>query len=134
MPAALPACGSARSVMRFTEICDKGKAAVIVSQTTVTDPEVKPLSTTRCPIAELAVELHTGPWLNQWIRWLAVVLRGVDKGIEFGRGAQQASLADPAASATSLAPIAPTEYRDDTPARPQCARSSRARFAPYRGV
>ena len=39
VPAPLPASGSARSVTRFTEVWDKGKAAVIVSQTTVTDPE-----------------------------------------------------------------------------------------------
>ena len=37
VPAPLQASGSARSVTRFTEVWDK--AAVIVSQTTVTDPE-----------------------------------------------------------------------------------------------
>lgn len=39
VPAPLPASGTATSVQRFTEIWDKGKAAVIVSETTVTDPE-----------------------------------------------------------------------------------------------
>ena len=37
MPAPLPASGSARSDHQFTEIWDKGKAAVIVSETSVTD-------------------------------------------------------------------------------------------------
>ena len=45
VPAPLPASGSARSVTRFTEVWDK--AAVIVSQTTVTDPEGRLLWTTR---------------------------------------------------------------------------------------
>ena len=37
VPAPLPACGSARSVTGFTEVWDKGNAAVIVSETSVTD-------------------------------------------------------------------------------------------------
>jgi acyl dehydratase len=43
VPAPLPASGSARSVTRFTEIWDKGTAAVIVSETSVTDLEGKPM-------------------------------------------------------------------------------------------
>jgi acyl dehydratase len=43
VPAPLPASGSARSVTRFTEIWDKGKAAVIVSETSVTDLDGNPL-------------------------------------------------------------------------------------------
>src|SRR6201995_4898431 len=38
-PAPLPPSGSARAVTRFTDIWDKGKAAVIWSETTVTDPD-----------------------------------------------------------------------------------------------
>jgi hypothetical protein len=38
VPAPLPPSGSARAVMRFTDIWDKGKAAVIWSETTVTAP------------------------------------------------------------------------------------------------
>jgi hypothetical protein len=47
VPGPLPASGSARSVTRFTEIWDKGKAAVIVSETRVTDLDCKPLWSTR---------------------------------------------------------------------------------------
>jgi hypothetical protein len=47
VPAPLPASGSARSVTRFTEIWDKGKAAVIVSETSVTDPDGTPLWSTK---------------------------------------------------------------------------------------
>ena len=47
VPAPLPANGSARSVTRFTEVWDKGKAAVIVSETSVTDLDGKPLWTTK---------------------------------------------------------------------------------------
>ncbi len=47
MPGPLPPSGSARSVTRFTEIWDKGKATVIVSETTVTDPEGRLLWTTK---------------------------------------------------------------------------------------
>ena len=47
VPAPLPASGSARSVTRFTEIWDKGKAAVIVSETSVTDLDGKPLWSTQ---------------------------------------------------------------------------------------
>jgi acyl dehydratase len=47
VPAPLPASGSARSVTRFTEVWDKGKAAVIVSETSVTDLDGKPLWTTK---------------------------------------------------------------------------------------
>ena len=36
--APLPASGTARAVTRFTDIWDKGKAAVLVNETTVTDP------------------------------------------------------------------------------------------------
>jgi acyl dehydratase len=39
VPAPIPPSGSGRSVSRFTEIWDKGTAAVIVSETTVTDPD-----------------------------------------------------------------------------------------------
>ncbi|KAA1247554.1 3-alpha,7-alpha,12-alpha-trihydroxy-5-beta-cholest-24-enoyl-CoA hydratase [Mycobacterium simiae] len=39
VPAPLPPSGSARAVTRFTDIWDKGKAAVIWSQTTVTAPD-----------------------------------------------------------------------------------------------
>ncbi|CAA0080351.1 (R)-specific enoyl-CoA hydratase [Mycolicibacterium vanbaalenii] len=38
VPGAIPATGSGTAVTRFTEIWDKGKAAVIWSETTVTDP------------------------------------------------------------------------------------------------
>jgi acyl dehydratase len=47
VPAPLPPSGSAKSVQKFTEIWDKGKAAVIVSETTVTDPDGKLLWTTK---------------------------------------------------------------------------------------
>ena len=47
VPAPLPPSGTARSVQRFTEIWDKGKAAVIVSESTVTDPDGKVLWTTK---------------------------------------------------------------------------------------
>jgi hypothetical protein len=43
VPAPLPPRGSARSVQRFTEIWDKGKAAGIVSETSVTNLDDKPL-------------------------------------------------------------------------------------------
>ncbi len=39
VPAPLPPSGSARAVMRFTDIWDKGKAAVIWSETTVITPD-----------------------------------------------------------------------------------------------
>ena len=39
VPAALPASGSARAVTRITDIWDKGKAAVILNETTVTAPD-----------------------------------------------------------------------------------------------
>ncbi|SON60286.1 hypothetical protein MSIMFI_01780 [Mycobacterium simulans] len=39
VPAPLPPSGSARAVTRFTDIWDKGKAAVIWSETTVTTPD-----------------------------------------------------------------------------------------------
>ena len=45
VPAPLPASGSALSVTRFTEIWDKGTAAVIRSETTVTAPYGKLLWT-----------------------------------------------------------------------------------------
>jgi hypothetical protein len=47
VPAPLPASGSAWSVTRFTEIWDKGKAVVIVSETSVTDLDGRPLWPTR---------------------------------------------------------------------------------------
>jgi hypothetical protein len=47
VPGPLPPSGTARSVQRFTEIWDKGKAAVIVSESTVTDPDSKVLWTTK---------------------------------------------------------------------------------------
>lgn len=43
----LPASGTARAVTRFTDIWDKGKAAVLVSQTDVTDLDGNPLWTLR---------------------------------------------------------------------------------------
>jgi hypothetical protein len=39
VPGPVPPSGSARAVTRFTDIWDKGKAAVIWSETTVTDPD-----------------------------------------------------------------------------------------------
>ncbi|BBX99482.1 MaoC/PaaZ C-terminal domain-containing protein [Mycobacterium lacus] len=45
VPAPLPPSGSARAVTRFTDIWDKGKAAVILSETTVTAPDGAPLWT-----------------------------------------------------------------------------------------
>ncbi len=47
VPAPLPASGSARAVTRFTDIWDKGKAAVLVNETTVTDPSGTILWTTK---------------------------------------------------------------------------------------
>ena len=47
VPTPLPASGSARSVTRFTEVWDKGKAAVIVSEASVTDLDGKPLWNTK---------------------------------------------------------------------------------------
>lgn len=47
VPAPLPPSGSARAITRFTEIWDKGKAAVIVSETAVTDLDGNPLWTTK---------------------------------------------------------------------------------------
>ncbi|MGV1087117.1 MAG: MaoC/PaaZ C-terminal domain-containing protein [Mycobacterium sp.] len=46
VPAPLPPSGMARAVTRITDIWDKGKAAVIVNQTTVTDPDGRVLWTT----------------------------------------------------------------------------------------
>jgi acyl dehydratase len=45
VPGTLPPSGSARAVTRLTEIWDKGKAAVIVSETTVTTLDGAPLWT-----------------------------------------------------------------------------------------
>ena len=39
VPGQLPASGAARAVTRFTDIWDKGKAAVLVNETTVTAPD-----------------------------------------------------------------------------------------------
>lgn len=47
VPGPIPTSGTAQSVQRFTEIWDKGKAAVIVSETTVTDPDGTVLWTTK---------------------------------------------------------------------------------------
>jgi hypothetical protein len=47
VPAPLRPGGSARSVTGFTEIWDKGKAAVIVSETSVTDLDGRPLWSTK---------------------------------------------------------------------------------------
>ena len=47
VPGPIPTNGTAQSVQRFTEIWDKGKAAVIVSETTVTDPSGTVLWTTK---------------------------------------------------------------------------------------
>jgi acyl dehydratase len=47
VPGPIPTSGTAKSVQRFTEIWDKGKAAVIVSETTVTDPSGTVLWTTK---------------------------------------------------------------------------------------
>ena len=47
VPAALPPSGSARAVTRITDIWDKGKAAVILNETTVTDPAGVVLWTTK---------------------------------------------------------------------------------------
>lgn len=47
VPGPIPSSGAAKSVQRFTEIWDKGNAAVIVSETTVTDPAGTVLWTTK---------------------------------------------------------------------------------------
>ncbi|ORA37210.1 MaoC family dehydratase [Mycobacterium aquaticum] len=47
VPGPIPPSGTAKSIQRFTEIWDKGKAAVIVSETTVTDPAGTVLWTTK---------------------------------------------------------------------------------------
>ncbi|MCV7201204.1 3-alpha,7-alpha,12-alpha-trihydroxy-5-beta-cholest-24-enoyl-CoA hydratase [Mycolicibacterium peregrinum] len=47
VPGPIPTSGTAKSVQRFTEIWDKGKAAVIVSESTVTDETGKVLWTTK---------------------------------------------------------------------------------------
>ena len=44
---ALPAQGSGRAITRITDIWDKGKAAVIVNETSVTDADGNPLWSTR---------------------------------------------------------------------------------------
>jgi acyl dehydratase len=45
IPGPIPPSGTGRAVTRFTEIWDKGKAAVIWSETTVTTPDGNPLWT-----------------------------------------------------------------------------------------
>src|ERR1700752_3622405 len=45
VPAPLPPSGSAKAVTRFTDIWDKGKAAVILSETNVSAPDGTPLWT-----------------------------------------------------------------------------------------
>ena len=47
VPAPLPSGGSARATTRITDIWDKGKAAVILNETTVTDPDGVILWTTK---------------------------------------------------------------------------------------
>ena len=47
VPTPLPPSGSARAVTRITDIWDKGKAAVIWNETTVTDRDGRPLWSTR---------------------------------------------------------------------------------------
>lgn len=47
VPGSLPATGSGRAVTRITDIWDKGKAAVIVNETEVTDAAGRPLWSTR---------------------------------------------------------------------------------------
>lgn len=47
VPAPLPPGGSARATTRITDIWDKGKAAVILNETTVTDLDGHPLWTTK---------------------------------------------------------------------------------------
>jgi acyl dehydratase len=47
VPAALPPSGSGRAVTRITDVWDKGKAAVIVNETTVTDPGGRTLWSTK---------------------------------------------------------------------------------------
>lgn len=47
VPGPIPTSGTAKSVQRFTEIWDKGKAAVIVSESTVTDSSGTVLWTTK---------------------------------------------------------------------------------------
>ena len=47
VPGALPPSGSARAITRITDIWDKGKAAVILNETTVTDPGGNVLWTTK---------------------------------------------------------------------------------------
>lgn len=47
VPGPVPASGSGRARTRFTEIWDKGKAAVIVSETAVTDLAGRPLWSTK---------------------------------------------------------------------------------------
>ena len=47
VPGPIPTSGTAKSVQRFTEIWDKGKAAVVVSEPTVSDPSGKILWTTK---------------------------------------------------------------------------------------
>jgi acyl dehydratase len=47
MPAPLPPAGSARAVSRVAEVWDKGKAAVVVTETSVTSPDGTPLWTQR---------------------------------------------------------------------------------------
>lgn len=47
VPGPIPTSGTAKSVQRFTEIWDKGKAAVIVSESTVTDESGTVLWTTK---------------------------------------------------------------------------------------
>jgi hypothetical protein len=45
---------------------------------------------------------------------LAVVPRGMDQGVDFGRGPQQAGLADPTAGAVRLAPVPKPNHDDYT--------------------
>ena len=61
------------------------------------------------------------PRLDQGNGWLAVGLRGVDEGLDSGRGKQQAGLADPATGAPRLASVTRTNHHDDARAASQVA-------------
>jgi hypothetical protein len=57
---------------------------------------------------------HICTWLIQGNGRLAVVLCGMDEGIDFGRGPHQAGLADPAAGAACLASVPKPDHDDHT--------------------
>src|SRR5947199_371624 len=60
-PAPLPPSGSAQAVTRFTDIWDKGKAAVIWSETRVNAPDGTLLCTLCCSIFGDHRDLHSFP-------------------------------------------------------------------------